>query len=55
MLVLSILLEGFFMCFVLLLICVVGPANGAVGCVYFYEPVVQKRVVEVGLTTEAKI
>ncbi len=50
-----ILLEGLFLCFVLLIVCVIGIANGAVGCVYFYEPEVQKRVVELGLTTESKI
>ncbi len=50
-----ILIEGLAMCFLLLIVCVVGIANGAVGSVYFYEKDVQKRVVELGLTTEAKI
>lgn len=49
------IIEGLVMCFILLMICVVGTANGPVGCVYFYEPDVQERVVELGLTTKAKI
>ena len=32
-----ILVEGIVMCFVLLIICVVGIANGPVGLVVFYE------------------
>lgn len=48
-------IEGLAMCFILLMICVVGIANGPVGCVYFYEANVQERVVELGLTTKAKI
>jgi hypothetical protein len=43
------------MCFVLLIVCVVGIANGPVGLVVFYEPDVQKRVVELGYTTEKAI
>ena len=50
-----IFLEGLAMCFILLLICVVGIADGPVGSVYFYEPEVQERVVELGLTTKAQI
>lgn len=49
------LLEGIVMCFVLLLVCVIGIANGPVGLVVFYEDDVQQRVVELGLTTKAKI
>lgn len=49
------IIEGLAMCFILLMICVVGTANGPVGCVYFYEPEVQERVVELGLTTKGKI
>ncbi len=48
-------IEGIVMCFVLLLICVIGIANGPVGLVVFYEDDVQQRVVELGLTTKAKI
>ena len=49
------LVESLAMCFVLLIICVVGIANGPVGSVYFYEPEMQERVVELGLTTKEKI
>ena len=49
------LLEGIVICFVLLMVCVVGIANGPVGLVVFYEPDVQKRVVELGYTTEKAI
>lgn len=48
-------LEGIVMCFVLLIVCVVGIANGPVGLVTFYEPEVQDRVVELGLTTRKRI
>ena len=50
-----ILIEGIVMCFVLLIICVVGIANGPVGLVVFYEQEVKNRVVELGLTTKEKI
>lgn len=47
--------EGIVMSFVLLVVCVVGIANGPVGLVNFYEPEVQERVVELGLTTRGRI
>lgn len=50
-----ILLEGLALCFVMLMVCVVGIADGPVGSVYFYEPEVQSRVIELGLTTKEKI
>ena len=50
-----ILIEGIVMCFVLLIICVIGIANGPVGLVVFYEQDVKDRVVELGLTTREKI
>ena len=50
-----ILIEGIVMCFVLLIICVVGIANGPVGLVVFYEQEVKDWVVELGLTTKEKI
>ena len=50
-----ILIEGIVMCFVLLIICVIGIANGPVGLVVFYEQEVKDRVVELGLTTKEKI
>ncbi len=49
------ILEGLTMCFLLLLTCVVGIANGPVGLVVLYEQDVQDRAVELGLTTKAKI
>lgn len=50
-----ILFEGIVMCFGLLLVCVIGIANGPVGLVVFYEKDVQDRVVELGYTTKEKI
>lgn len=50
-----IIIEGLVMCFWLLIVCVVGIANGPVGLVVFYEQDVQDRVVELGLTTKEKI
>lgn len=48
-------IESFAMILLMLLVCVVGIADGPVGCVYFYEPEVQKRVIELGLITEEKL
>ncbi len=48
-------LESLVMCFILLIICVIGIANGPVGLVNFYEKDVQGRVVELGLTTKKRI
>ena len=50
-----VILEGLSMDFWLLLICVVGIANGPVNLVCFYEQDVQDRVVELGLTTAENI
>ncbi len=50
-----ILIEGIVMCFLLLITCVVGIANGPVGLVVLYEQDVQDRVVELGYTTKKKI
>ncbi len=50
-----VLIEGIVMCFILLIICVIGIANGPVGLVVFYEDDVKKRVVELGLITEERI
>ncbi len=50
-----IIIEGLAMCLFLLLYCVIGIANGPVGLVVLYEQDVQDRVVELGLTTKAKI
>ena len=50
-----VVLEGIVMCFILLIICVVGIANGPVGLVTFFEQDVKDRVVELKLTTKDKI
>ncbi len=50
-----VILEGFVFCFWLLLVCVIGIANGPVGMVCMYEQDVQDRVVELGLTTRSRI
>lgn len=49
------IIEGIVMCFVLLIVCVVGIANGSVGLVLLYEDDVQERAVELGLTTKKEI
>lgn len=48
-------LEGVVMCFLLLITCVIGIANGPVGLVVLYEEDVQNRVVELGYTTKEKL
>ena len=50
-----IILEGVVMCFLLLITCVVGIANGPEGLVVLYEKDVQDRAVELGYTTKEKI
>lgn len=50
-----VMFEGVILCFWMLLICVVGIANGPVGLVVYYEQDVKDRVVEMGLTTVEKI
>ena len=50
-----ILMEGIVMCFLLLITCVIGIANGPVGLVVLYEKDVQDRVIELGYTTKGKI
>lgn len=51
-----VLFEGIVMCFVLLIVCVIGIANdGPVGLVTFYEDEVHERVVELGLVTKEQI
>lgn len=49
------IIEGLAMCFLMLLVCIVGIANGPVGGVHFYEKEVQDRVVALGLITEERI
>lgn len=50
-----ILIESLAMCFIMLIICVIGSANGPEGAVFFYESEVQKKVVELGLITKEEI
>lgn len=38
-------LEGIIMCFILLIVCVVGIANGPEGMVFFYEKEVQQKMI----------
>ena len=47
--------EGIVMCFILLMYCVVGIRNGAVGLVCLYEDDAQNRVIELGLVTKKQI
>lgn len=49
------IMESLVMCFLLLIVCVVGIANGPVGLVVLYEEDVQARVIELGYTTKEKI
>ena len=50
-----IIIEGLALSFLLLLICVIGIADGPEGSVYFYEQDVQERVVELGLITKRHV
>ena len=50
-----VIFEGIVMSFLLLMYCVVGIKDGAVGLVCLYEKDVQDRVVELGLITKEKI
>lgn len=50
-----IILEGIVMCFILLMFCVVGIANGPERFTVFYEKDVQERAVMLGYTTKKQI
>ncbi len=50
-----VVMEGIILSFVLLLVCVINIKDGPVGGVHYYEPPVQKRVVELGLITKEQI
>ena len=50
-----ILLEGIVLCFILLIFCVIGIANGPERFTVFYEKEVQDRAIELGYTTKAQI
>ncbi|NLJ64241.1 MAG: hypothetical protein GX337_02475 [Christensenellaceae bacterium] len=49
------ILEGLLMSFWLLIVCVVGIANGPVGLVVLFEQDVKDRVIELGLITKEKM
>lgn len=49
------IVEGLAMCFILLIVCVIGIADGPAGLVTFYEEDVKNRVLEMGLTAREKI
>lgn len=51
----TVIIEGIGACFILLILCVVGISNGAVGAVHLYEKDVQERAIELGLTTAERI
>ena len=50
-----ILIEGIVMCFILLIFCVIGIANGPEKFTVFYEKNVQEKAIELGYTTKAQI
>ncbi len=50
-----IVIEGVVMCFLLLIICVIGIANGPEKFTVFYEKDVQEKAIELGYTTKAQI
>ena len=53
--VMLVLLEGLVMSFWLLLVCVVGIANGPAELVVLYEQDVQDRVIKLGYITKEKL
>ena len=50
-----IIMEGIVMCFILLMICVIGIANGPEKFTVFYEKEVQEKAIELGYTTKEQI
>lgn len=50
-----VIIESIVGCFIVLITCVIGISNGAVGLVCLYEKEVQARVIELGITTEKRI
>ena len=53
--ILKVILEGIGLGLILMLVCALGIRNGAVGMAHLYNDDVQKRAVELGLTTFSKI
>jgi len=52
---LKLILEGLGLGFLLYLSCAIGIRNGAIGMIHLYDPKVQERVVQLGLTTAEEI
>ncbi len=50
-----VLMEGIVLCFILLIFCVIGIANGPEKFTVFYEKDVQNRAIELGYTTQKEI
>lgn len=50
-----IIMEGIVLCFILLLFCVIGIANGPEKFTVFYEKDVQDRAIQLGYTTKEQI
>ena len=55
MMIFQVILEGIGLGILLVLVCMFGIRKGAVGMVHLYHADVQKRCVELGLTTSEKI
>lgn len=53
--IIRVILEGLGLGILLILVCAVGIRKGAVGMVHLYSPEVQKRCIELGMTTKEKI
>ena len=50
-----IIIEGIVLCFILLIFCVIGIANGPEKFTVFYEKDVQEKAIQLGYTTKEKI
>ena len=48
------LMEGIVLCFILLMFCVIGIANGPEKFTVFYEKNVQEKAIKLGYTTQKK-
>ena len=55
MTIVKVIIEGLGLGVFLYIVCAVGIRNGAIGMVHLYSDSVQKRVVELGLTTQEEI
>lgn len=55
MLILMLLMEGIVLCFILLMFCVIGIANGPEKFTVFYEKKVQEKAIKLEYTTQKEI